>query len=155
MKEIDFVKSTKINRLLSAVKGEQTPMKMYSTSSEKNIEKTVLYSINSLLYYDAWHQIPVPSDDLPDLFIDGIVIMIESGNGNISMYNPLFIEFVRTDSMGAPEDNELTGVVWTFDPSAFKSENIFAQPVPENMAGSDGAGLFMAHCCDENSVYVV
>lgn len=145
MKEIDFIKSTKINRLANATMGEQIPMRMYSTSSEKNIEKTVLYANNSLLYYDTLYQIPVPSDDLPDLFIDGIVIMFD----DMSMYNPLFIEFVRTENLESPEDTEVTGVVWTFDPSAFKSENIFAQPVPENMAG-----LFSPYCCDGNNVYV-
>lgn len=150
MKEIDFIKSTKINRLANATMGEQTPMRMYSTSSEKNIEKTVLYANNSLLYYDTSYQIPVPSDDLPDLFIDGIVIMIDG----MSMYNPLFIEFVRTENLESPEDTEITGVVWTFDPLAFRSENILAQPVPENMVGSDGAGLFSPYCCDGNNVYV-
>lgn len=153
MKYLDFMKSEKVSRLYNAFMGESSPMRIYSNSTEKNIEKTILYGENKCLYYDAMYEKPVPTDDLFNLFVDGVLIL--PSGADMAVYTPLFVTFVETEIPDSPEDSEITGVIWILNPDAFKSENIFAQPVPDNMAGSDSSGLFIPYCCDENNVYAV
>lgn len=151
MKYLDFIKSEKVSRLYNAFMGESSPMRIYSNSMERNIEKTILYTESRYLYYDAAHTKPVPTDDLVNLFIDGVLI-IPSG-GDMPVLSPLFVEFVETENLESPEDSEITGVIWTFNIDAFKSANISEQPIPTNMIGSDGVGLFEYYCCDRHNIY--